>query len=113
MGFFILSRGGGEKDESRRDFGGKGEGAGEQVSLFYEGREITNVEMLRVSRRLARTLKDLGSSGGPGHPADAQLPEVIQGFGAAWRIGAVVVPINYLVGRRKPLTSTRTRARRW
>ena len=25
-------------------------------------------------------------------------PEVLQGFGAIWRIGAVIVPINYLVG---------------
>ncbi|MGZ3514438.1 MAG: AMP-binding protein, partial [Thermodesulfobacteriota bacterium] len=33
---------------------------GERVSLFYEGKEITNVEMIRASRRLARALMDLG-----------------------------------------------------
>lgn len=75
---------------------------GEQVSLFYEGREITNVEMLRASRRLARALKDLGVK--RGDRVILQMPnrpEVLQGFNAIWRIGAVVVPINYLVGEEE------------
>ena len=32
---------------------------GERLSLIYEGKEITNVEMLRASRKLARALKNL------------------------------------------------------
>jgi long-chain acyl-CoA synthetase len=75
---------------------------GEQVSLFYEGREITNVEMLRASRRLARALKDLEVKRGDRVILQMpNCPEVLQGFGAIWRIGAVVVPINYLVGEEE------------
>ncbi len=75
---------------------------GEQLSLFYEGKEITNVEMLRASRRMARALKDLGVKRGDRVILQMpNCPEVLQGFGAIWRIGAVVVPINYLVGEEE------------
>jgi long-chain acyl-CoA synthetase len=75
---------------------------GERPSLFYEGKEITNVEMLRASRRLARALRDLGVKRGDRVILQMpNCPEVIQGFGAIWRIGAVVVPINYLVGEEE------------
>ena len=75
---------------------------GERLSLIYEGKEMTNVEMIRASRRLARTLKDLGVN--QGDRVILQMPncpEVLQSFGAIWRIGAVVVPVNYLVGEEK------------
>jgi long-chain acyl-CoA synthetase len=75
---------------------------GERISLFYEGREITNVEMQRASRRLARALKDLGVKRGDRVILQMpNCPEVLQGFGAIWRNGAVVVPINYLVGEEE------------
>ncbi|MGE5254014.1 MAG: class I adenylate-forming enzyme family protein [Planctomycetaceae bacterium] len=75
---------------------------GELLSLFYEGKEITNVEMLRASRRLARALRDLGVKRGDRVILQMpNCPEVLQGFGAIWRIGAVVVPINYLVGEEE------------
>jgi long-chain acyl-CoA synthetase len=75
---------------------------GEQVSLFYEEKEITNVEMLRASQRLARALKDLGVKRGDRVILQMpNCPEVLQGFGAIWRIGSVVVPINYLVGEEE------------
>ena len=75
---------------------------GKQVSLFYEGGEITNVEMLGASRRLARALKDLGVKRGDRVILQMpNCPEVLQGFNAIWRIGAVVVPINYLVGEEE------------
>jgi long-chain acyl-CoA synthetase len=75
---------------------------GERVSLFYEGREISNVEMQLASRRLARALKDLGVKRGDRVILQMpNCPEVLQGFGAIWRIGAVVVPINYLVGEEE------------
>ena len=72
---------------------------GERVSLIFEDREITNVEMARVARKLGRALQDLGVR--KGDRVILQMPncpEVLQGFQAVWRIGAVVVPINYLVG---------------
>ena len=72
---------------------------GERVVLIYEGKEITNVEMFRASRKLARALKDLGVKRGDRIIVQMpNSPEVLQGFGAIWRIGAVAVPINYLVG---------------
>ena len=75
---------------------------GEQVSLFYEEREITNVEMLRASQRMARALKELGVKRGDRVILQMpNCPELLQGFGAIWRIGAVVVPINYLVGEEE------------
>jgi long-chain acyl-CoA synthetase len=72
---------------------------GEHLSLFYEGREFTNIEMLRGSRRLARALKELGVKRGDRVILQMpNCPEVLQGFGAIWKIGAAIVPINYLVG---------------
>jgi len=75
---------------------------GDLLSLIYDGKEITNVEMIRASRRLARTLKDLGVKRGDRVILQMpNCPEVLQGFSAIWRIGAVVVPINYLVGEEE------------
>ena len=75
---------------------------GEQVSIIFEGREITNTEMLRKSKKLAAALKNLGV--GRGDRVILQMPncpEVLQGFGAVWRLGAVMVPINYLIGEEE------------
>jgi long-chain acyl-CoA synthetase len=75
---------------------------GELLSLIYEGKEITNVEIARESRRLARALKDLGVNRGDRVILQMpNCPEVLHGFRAIWRIGAVVVPINYLVGEEE------------
>jgi long-chain acyl-CoA synthetase len=75
---------------------------GELLSLIYEEREITNVGMIRASRRLARTLMDLGVKRGDRVILQMpNCPEVLQGFGAIWRIGGVVVPINYLLGEEE------------
>ncbi len=72
---------------------------GKRVILIYEGKEMTNVEMNQASRRLARALKDLGVKRGDRVILQMpNCPEVLQAFGAIWRIGAVAVPINYLVG---------------
>ncbi len=75
---------------------------GESPSLIFEDRVITNGEMIRASRRLAQALKDLGI--GKGDRVILQMPncpEVLQGFQAVWRIGAVIVPINYLIGEEE------------
>ncbi len=73
--------------------------AGEHVSTIFEGQEITNMQMDRVARRLGNALKKLGVE--QGDRVILQMPncpEVLQSFQAIWKIGAVVVPINYLVG---------------
>jgi long-chain acyl-CoA synthetase len=75
---------------------------GERVSILYEGREITNMQMLRDSRKLSSALKALGVKRGDRVILQMpNCPEVLQGFGAAWRIGAAIVPINWLVGEEE------------
>src|SRR5208337_4535884 len=72
---------------------------GEHVTLIYEGQEFTNVELRRGARRLASALKELGVAHGDRVIIQMpNCPEVLQGFGAVYAIGAVVVPINFLVG---------------
>jgi long-chain acyl-CoA synthetase len=75
---------------------------GEQVSLIFEGREITNLEMIRTGRRLGNALRGLGVKRGDRVILQMpNCPEVLQCFHAVWRIGAVVVPINYLIGEEE------------
>lgn len=75
---------------------------GEQVSIIFEGREITNMEMLQKSKKLAAALKNLGVKRGDRVVLQMpNCPEVLQGFGAIWRIGAVIVPVNYLIGEEE------------
>jgi long-chain acyl-CoA synthetase len=75
---------------------------GERTSIIFEDREITNVEMLKASRKLANALKDLGVQRGDRVILQMpNCPEVLQGFQAVWKLGAVVVPINYLVGEEE------------
>ncbi len=75
------------------------EASGEHVSIIFQGREITNVEMSRASRKLASALHGLGVRRG-----DRVLiqmpnsPEVLQSFAAIWRIGAIAVPVNHMIG---------------
>ena len=75
---------------------------GEQATLIFEGREITNVEMLRASKKLATALKDLGVKRGDRVILQMpNCPEALQSFSAVWRMGAVIVPINYLIGEEE------------
>jgi long-chain acyl-CoA synthetase len=72
---------------------------GEHVSLIYEGQEITNLEMRERSLRMGSALKRLGVKKGDRIIIQMpNCPEVLQSFHAAYAIGAVVVPINFLVG---------------
>jgi long-chain acyl-CoA synthetase len=72
---------------------------GEHVTVIYEGREYTNVQMRRRARRLASALRALGVERGDRVIIQMpNCPEVLQSFGAVYAIGAVVVPINFLVG---------------
>jgi long-chain acyl-CoA synthetase len=75
---------------------------GERVTIIFEGREITNVQMDRAARKLGNALKNLGVKRGDRVILQMpNCPEVLQGFYAVWKIGAVVVPINYLVGEEE------------
>ncbi|MFP3981830.1 MAG: class I adenylate-forming enzyme family protein [Desulfobacterales bacterium] len=71
---------------------------GEHVSVIFEDRQWTNLEMRSASNRLANALKALGVE--KGDRVIIQMPncpEVLQGFMAVYTIGAVVVPINFMV----------------
>ena len=72
---------------------------GEHVSLIFEDREFTNMEMMRAASRLGNALKELGVRRGDRVIIQMpNCPEVAQAFQAVYTIGAVVVPINFLVG---------------
>ncbi len=70
----------------------------EQVSFVSGGKELTNHEFLHGARKLVTVLKELGVR--RGDRVIVQMPncvEVLQSFGAIWRLGAIVVPVNYLM----------------
>ncbi len=72
---------------------------GEHVSLVFKGKEYTNVERFDNSMKFAKALKKLGVK--QGDRVIIQMPncpEVLTSFTASWCIGAVVVPINFMVG---------------
>ncbi len=75
---------------------------GEMQSIIFKDREFTNLEMDQSSCRLGNALKKLGV--GKGDRVILQMPncpEVLQAFQAVWKLGAVIVPINYLVGEEE------------
>ena len=75
---------------------------GEHVSYIFEGQEITNFQMDQAARRLGNALKKLGVARGDRVIMQMpNCPEVFQAFQAIWRIGAIAVPINYLVGQEE------------
>lgn len=74
----------------------------ETTKIIYEGREITNGEMVSQGRKLASVLKNLGVLRGDRVIIQMpNCPEVFYGFSAAWRLGAVIVPINYMIGEEE------------
>jgi long-chain acyl-CoA synthetase len=73
--------------------------AGEHVSVIFEGREYTNIQMDIAARKLGNALKKLGVK--RGDRVILQMPnspEVLQAFQGIWKIGAIAVPINYQIG---------------
>ncbi len=75
---------------------------GEHVSYIFEGQEITNVQMDRAARKFGNALKKLGVAKGDRVIMQMQnCPEVFQAFQAIWRIGAIALPINYMVGQEE------------
>ena len=72
---------------------------GEHVSIVFDDKEYTNVQMLKTAKRMGNALKVLGVK--PGDRVIIQMPncpEVLQSFQAVWNIGAIVVPINFMIG---------------
>jgi long-chain acyl-CoA synthetase len=72
---------------------------GEYVSLVFEGRALTNVDQQRAGNRLAHALGRRGI--GPGDRVVVMLPncpEVLQSYTAVTKLGAVVVPVVFLLG---------------
>src|SRR3990172_9475656 len=88
---------------------------GEYVALHFEGREWTNVDGQRAANRLANALRRLGI--GPGDRVVVMLPncpEVLQAYAAILKLGAVIVPVIFLIAAyawRRSATSWPTRAR--
>ena len=72
---------------------------GEHVTIIYEGQEYTNVRLRQEGRRLASALRALGVRRGDRVIIQMpNCPEVLMSFGAVYALGAVIVPINFLVG---------------
>ncbi len=75
---------------------------GERIVLYFKDKTFTNYEMLRNFNKLAGALKELGV--GKGDRVIVQMPncpEVIDCFNACWQIGAVIVPVNYLMNEEE------------
>ncbi|MFP4668222.1 MAG: long-chain-fatty-acid--CoA ligase [Desulfosalsimonas sp.] len=72
---------------------------GEHVSVIFRDQKWTNLQMRKSSKRLANALKSLGVE--KGDRVIIQMPncpEVLQSFLAVYTVGAIVVPINFMVG---------------
>jgi long-chain acyl-CoA synthetase len=72
---------------------------GEKLALVFEGREYTNIQIQETGKRLAAGLKSLGIGRGD-HVVVSMpnSPEVWACFAAIWRLGAVIVPVMFLLG---------------
>lgn len=72
---------------------------GEHVNIIYEGTEYTNVQLREQGLRLAAALRDLGVRRGDRVIIQMpNCPEVLVSSGAVYALGAVHVPINFMVG---------------
>ena len=75
---------------------------GEYVALSFEGRQYTNVEQDRAASKLANALRRLGVE--PGDRILVMLPncpEVVQSYGGILKLGAVIVPVIFLLGDKE------------
>ncbi|HDQ04808.1 MAG TPA: long-chain-fatty-acid--CoA ligase [Deltaproteobacteria bacterium] len=71
---------------------------GERIAIYFKDRELTNLQMQKNSRKLAGALKELGVKRGDRIIIQMpNCPEVLESFYACWRMGAVIVPINFLM----------------
>jgi long-chain acyl-CoA synthetase len=71
---------------------------GEYVALHFEGRDYTNVGQQRAAARVAAALRRLGVAAGDRVVVMLpNCPEVMQAYGGILRLGAVIVPIVFLL----------------
>lgn len=72
---------------------------GDKLAYVFEGEEFTTFRLNEMARRFAGGLKSLGIGRGD-HVVVCMpnSPEVFICFQAIWRIGAVIVPIMFLLG---------------
>jgi long-chain acyl-CoA synthetase len=75
---------------------------GDFLAYVFEGEEYSSYRLNEMGRRLAGGLKSLGIEKGD-HVVVCMpnSPEVFACFGAIWRIGAVIVPIMFLLGENE------------
>ena len=75
---------------------------GDILSYVFEGEKFTSHGLNAMGRRLASGLRSLGIGKGD-HVVVCMpnSPEVFACFGAIWRIGAVIVPIMFLLGENE------------
>jgi long-chain acyl-CoA synthetase len=72
--------------------------SGEYTALIFDDVEFTNVQMHEKSKRLAGGLKRIGIQ--PGDRVIVLMPncpEVLMSYPALWRIGAIIVPVLFLL----------------
>jgi long-chain acyl-CoA synthetase len=71
---------------------------GEYAALHFEGRVYTNAEQRRAAARVAHALRRLGvATGDPVVVLLPNCPEVMQAYGGILRLGAVIVPVVFLL----------------
>src|SRR5215831_10609415 len=71
---------------------------GEYPALVFEDRELTNVDQQRAASRLAHVLCRLGVEAGDRVVVMLpNCPEVLQSYAAILKVGAVVVPVIFLL----------------
>jgi len=75
---------------------------GDKVAYVFEGEEFTSYRLNEMARKFAGGLKSLGIGKGD-HVVVCMpnSPEVFTCFQAIWRIGAVIVPIMFLLGENE------------
>ena len=75
---------------------------GETLSVVFEGQEYTTTRINELGQRLAGGLKSLGIGRGDHVVVSlSNSPEVFACFQAIWQIGAVIVPIMFLLGENE------------
>ena len=71
---------------------------GEYEALAFEGRRLTNVDQQRAACRVAHALRRLGVETGDRVVVMLpNCPEVLQAYAAILKLGAVVVPVIFLL----------------
>ena len=72
---------------------------GDTRAYVFEDEEFSSLRLNEMGRRLAGGLKSLGIGRGDHVVVSlSNSPEVFACFGAIWRLGAVIVPIMFLLG---------------